>query len=100
MGVMIKEALANGRLTARGDVEPLHEAARRIGATEDAIALAALLAEPWVNTVLSGASSVPQLHSNLKALDVDWDPSLDRELSSLTEPADRYWDTRSGLPWT
>ena len=43
MGVMIKEALANGRLTARGDVEALHAAAQRTGATEDALAIAAVL---------------------------------------------------------
>ncbi len=78
MGVMIKEALANGRLTARGDVEALHAAAQRTGATEDALAIAALLAEPWVNTVLSGASTVPQLHSNLTALEVNWDDTLER----------------------
>ena len=100
MGVMIKEALANGRLTARGDVEALHAAAQRTGATEDALAIAALLAEPWVNTVLSGASTVPQLHSNLTALEVNWDDTLERELGSLAEPADRYWETRSDLPWT
>ena len=100
MGVIIKEALANGRLTARGDIEALREAARRVGAAEDALAIAAVLARPWVDTVLSGASTVQQLHSNLKAIEVDWGESLERELASLTEPADRYWDTRSGLPWT
>ena len=100
IGVIIKEALANGRLTARGDAEALHEAARRLGATEDALAIAAVLAHPWVDTVLSGASTVQQLHSNLKALDVHWDDSVERELAAVTEPADQYWDTRSGLPWT
>jgi aryl-alcohol dehydrogenase-like predicted oxidoreductase len=100
MGVIIKEALANGRLTARGDVEALHEAARRLGATEDAVAIAGVLARPWVDTVLSGASTVEQLHSNLAALDIAWDESLERELASMTESADQYWDTRSGLPWT
>ena len=100
MGVIIKEALANGRLTARGDVEVLREAARRVGATEDALALAYVLARPWVDTVLSGASTVEQLRSNLAALDIAWDDSLERELASLTEPAGRYWDTRSALPWT
>lgn len=100
MGVIIKEAVANGRLTARGDVAALHEAARRVGATEDALALAAVLARPWVNSVLSGASTVEQLRSNLAALDVSWDQSLERELASLTEPPDQYWDTRSALPWT
>jgi aryl-alcohol dehydrogenase-like predicted oxidoreductase len=100
MGVLIKEALANGRLTARGDVDALHEAARRVGVTEDALALAAVLSRPWVNTVLSGASTVEQLHSNLAAPDVSWDQSLEQEFASLTEPPEEYWETRSGLPWT
>jgi aryl-alcohol dehydrogenase-like predicted oxidoreductase len=98
--VLIKEALANGRLTARGDVDALHEAARRVGVTEDALALAAVLSRPWVNTVLSGASTVEQLHSNLAAPDVSWDQSLEQEFASLTEPPEEYWETRSGLPWT
>ena len=100
LGVIVKEALANGRLTARGDVNALHAAAQRVGATEDALALAAVLARPWVDTVLSGASTRDQLHSNLAALDLAWDEPLERELASLTEPADEYWETRSALPWT
>jgi aryl-alcohol dehydrogenase-like predicted oxidoreductase len=100
IGVIVKEALANGRLTARGDVNALHAAAQRVGATEDALGLAAVLARPWVDTVLSGASTTDQLHSNLAALDLAWDEPLERELASLTEPADEYWETRSALPWT
>lgn len=100
MGVMVKEALANGRLTARGESEPLSRAARRVGVSEDALALAAALARPWVDTVLSGASTVAQLESNLAAFDVGWDDSLEEELASLAEPPERYWDTRSGLAWT
>src|SRR5262249_3509301 len=49
MGVIIKEALANGRLTARGGVQPLSAAAQRIGVSEDALALAGVLARPWVD---------------------------------------------------
>jgi aryl-alcohol dehydrogenase-like predicted oxidoreductase len=99
MGVMVKEALANGRLTARGGSEPLSRAARRVGVSEDALALAAALARPWVDTVLSGASTVAQLESNLAAFDVGWDDSLEEDLASLAEPPERYWDTRSGLAW-
>src|SRR5205823_2974098 len=46
LGVIVKEALANGRLTARGDVRPLQEPAERSGTTPDALALAAVLAQP------------------------------------------------------
>ena len=61
MGVIIKEALANGRLTARGGIGPLTDAARRLGTTEDAVALAGVLARPWVDAALSGAATVDQL---------------------------------------
>src|SRR5262249_21552121 len=78
-GVIIKEALANGPLTARTAAPAcamkrrlLDEAAVRLGAKLDAIALAAVLAQPWVDVVLSGAATVEQLHSNLTALRVRW----------------------------
>jgi aryl-alcohol dehydrogenase-like predicted oxidoreductase len=45
--VIVKEAVANGRLTASGDVRPLLGAARDRGVTPDALALSAALAQPW-----------------------------------------------------
>jgi aryl-alcohol dehydrogenase-like predicted oxidoreductase len=100
LGVMIKEALANGRLTPRGGIDALARAAETRGVSEDALALAGVLAQPWVDTVLSGASTVEQLRSNLAAFDVARDEELDAELSTLTECPERYWETRSALPWT
>lgn len=100
LGVIVKEALANGRLSPRGGLGPLRSAAQRRGVTEDALAIAAVLARPWVDTVLSGASTVVQLRSNLAALDTVWDAELEQQLSALAEPPDEYWRTRSGLPWT
>jgi aryl-alcohol dehydrogenase-like predicted oxidoreductase len=100
LGVMVKEALANGRLTSRGDVEPLARAAERRGTTPDALALAAVLARPWVDTALSGAATVEQLESNLGAVSADWDDALERELSAVTEAPEDYWKTRAGMPWT
>jgi aryl-alcohol dehydrogenase-like predicted oxidoreductase len=95
LGVLVKEALANGRLTERGDVPELIEAARRAGATPDALALAAVLAQPWVDVVLSGAATVAQLESNLTALEIDPEP-----LDGLVEDPEAYWGKRSELPWT
>jgi aryl-alcohol dehydrogenase-like predicted oxidoreductase len=100
MGVIVKEALANGRLTARGGIAALADAARARGATEDALALASVLARPWVDAVLSGASTVQQLRSNLAATEVEWDDALEEELSGLTEAPQAYWAMRSGLAWT
>ena len=99
LGVIIKEAVANGRLTARGDSALLAEAARERDTTPDALALAAVVAQPWVDVVLSGASSADMLRSNLAALDVAWDAGLDDQLAALAEPAEEYWERRSQLPW-
>jgi aryl-alcohol dehydrogenase-like predicted oxidoreductase len=96
MGVMIKEALANGRLTDRGDVPVLLEAAREAGVTPDALALAAVLAQPWVDVVLSGATTVPELESNLGALAVDVDIA---RFDGVVEDPDTYWKQRAQLPW-
>jgi len=78
-GVMIKEALANGRL-----------------ADQAVVALAAALAQPWADVVLSGAVTTEQLENNLAALALaderaDW-PQI------AESPAD-YWARRSALPW-
>jgi aryl-alcohol dehydrogenase-like predicted oxidoreductase len=100
LGVIVKEALANGRLSARGDgTGPLDEAARERGTTPDALALAGVLAQRWVDVVLSGAATVPTLRSNLAALEVRWDAELDERLATLAEPAEEYWDRRSQLAW-
>src|SRR5215469_6380388 len=50
--VLVKEAVANGRLTPAGEPPPEVTAlAMARGVTEDAIALAAALANPWVSVV-------------------------------------------------
>ena len=96
---VVKEAVANGRLTDRGAPEQLTRVARRLGTTTDAVAIAAVLAEPWADVVLSGAATVAQLRANLASLEVRWDDSVARDLEALAEPADRYWSTRAALPW-
>jgi aryl-alcohol dehydrogenase-like predicted oxidoreductase len=95
-GVIIKEALANGRLTARGEVLELAATARSAGATPDAVALACVLAQPWVDVVLSGAATVEQLQSNLGALSLDVDPA---RFDGVVEDPETYWNKRSELPW-
>ena len=94
-GVIVKEALANGRLTDRhNELAPLTEVARRNEATLDAIAIAAVLAQPWVDVVLSGAVTESQLRSHLSALTLRVS-----DLPSVAErPAD-YWARRATLAW-
>lgn len=106
MQIIIKEALANGRLTTR-NTDPafaarrviLEQQAARLNTTTDALALAAALAQDWVDVVLSGAATVDQLESNMRALDVALDDEAQAALAALAEPADMYWETRKGLAW-
>jgi aryl-alcohol dehydrogenase-like predicted oxidoreductase len=99
LGVIVKEAVANGRLTSRSGPPLLVEAARSLGMTPDAVALSAVLAQPWVDIVLSGASSPPMLESNLAAATMELgDEMLDR-LDGLREDPKSYWETRAALPW-
>jgi aryl-alcohol dehydrogenase-like predicted oxidoreductase len=106
MGTIVKEALANGRLTPRND-DPafaakralLEEVAAAKRTTIDALALAAVLAQPWADVVLSGAATIEQLHSNLAALQVEWDEDTDQRLQSLVERPEEYWTIRSQLSW-
>ena len=98
--VLVKEALANGRLTARGADKTLTATAREWGASEDAVALAAVFARPWADVVLSGAATVAQLESNIAALDLAWDDRLERRLAGLVEEPAAYWAARAELPWT
>jgi aryl-alcohol dehydrogenase-like predicted oxidoreductase len=94
LGVIIKEALANGRLTARGDVPELIAAAGQAATTPDALALAFVLSQPWVDVVLSGADTVAQLQSNLTALTVEPETLEDLVVDPVT-----YWHARGELPW-
>ena len=78
MGVIVKEPLANGRLTSRGSVAALSDVAREAATTADAVALAAVLAQPWADVVLSGAATTDELESNLDALELDLGPAYFR----------------------
>jgi aryl-alcohol dehydrogenase-like predicted oxidoreductase len=103
LGVIIKEALANGQLTERNPdpvvVSRLRGQAERLHTTPDALALAAVLARPWVHVVLSGAATVEQIQSNARALDVCWDGRAESELRGLTKSAEEYWQKRGRLAW-
>jgi aryl-alcohol dehydrogenase-like predicted oxidoreductase len=100
VGVIVKEALANGRLTIHGAEPALLAYARDRDVSPDAIAIAAAIAQPWSDVVLSGAVSPEMLTSNLQALEVIPDGArAANELSRLSLDADTYWQRRSRLPW-
>jgi len=97
--VVVKEALANGRLTGRGVGADTAVAtvAREQGVGVDAVALGCALAQPWCDVVLSGAATVEQLHSNAAARGLLTDPPA-AELATPEEPG-AYWSARSRLAW-
>jgi aryl-alcohol dehydrogenase-like predicted oxidoreductase len=78
-GVIIKEALANGRLADR-----------------DVLALAAALSQPWADVVLSGAVTPEQLESNVRSIASVREPDDWPDIAE--SPAD-YWTRRSTLAW-
>jgi aryl-alcohol dehydrogenase-like predicted oxidoreductase len=98
LGVIVKEAVANGRLTARGAPPLLLEAGRETGVPPDALAIGAALSRPWADVVLSGAATVDQLESNVVALEREARPELHR-LQDMTETPEIYWIKRGKLKW-
>ena len=78
-GVIIKEALANGRLADR-----------------DVLAFAAVLSQPWVDVVLSGAVTLNQLERNLKSIALMREPA---DWPDIAESPTEYWARRSALAW-
>lgn len=102
--VIVKEALANGRLTARGiekesQLDVLRDEALRVGSTPDVLALAFALAQPWADIVLSGAATVAQLESNLFAVKLKLLPDSAERLAALAVSSAEYWRARSTLAW-
>jgi aryl-alcohol dehydrogenase-like predicted oxidoreductase len=106
LGVIIKEALANGRLTSR-NTDPtfapkrrvLEQTATRLGTTLDALSLAAAMAQSWPDVVLSGAATVDQVRSNASASTVRWDAEAAAAVAGLAQTPEEYWSARAGLRW-
>ncbi|GLZ14489.1 aldo/keto reductase [Actinomadura sp. NBRC 104425] len=96
--VLVKEAMANGRLAVRPP-EAVREVAARHGVGPDAVALAAVLAQEWAGTVLLGAVSPAQLKSNLAAVTVSLGEEELAQVLGSAVPPERYWAERSALPW-
>ncbi|HSL32350.1 MAG TPA: aldo/keto reductase [Candidatus Limnocylindrales bacterium] len=100
-GVLVKEVLANGRLVAASDCPPTVAAiAARHVVGPDAVAIAAALAQPWADVVLSGAVTVGQLDANLAGLGIRLLAEELAELVSLAESSAEYWEARGQLAWT
>jgi aryl-alcohol dehydrogenase-like predicted oxidoreductase len=119
MKVVVKESLANGRLTGeagsgkreegkanRNDVDffspsvaQIRELAESRGTTIEMLALGAALARPWADFVLTGAATVGQIQSNVAALELAYDPELEEKLRSVAVNSAEYWRARSCFRW-
>lgn len=105
MVVIVKEALANGRLTSRAPpsagLDLLKREAEALGTSVDALALAWVLSHPWVDVCLSGATTVQQLRSNVEAIRLaPLEPELrDRLAAGLSQDCEAYWAERKTLSW-
>ena len=97
--VVIKEAVANGRLTPAGaGGEPRAAAlAASDGQSIDAFAIAVARSWPWCDIVLSGAVTAGQLDSNLGSRAPSSDATA---LAALAEDPSDYWAARSARDWT
>jgi aryl-alcohol dehydrogenase-like predicted oxidoreductase len=107
--VVVKEVLANGRLTPQGAAEggstdaagsPIALAlalADEDGQPLDRLAIGAAVAHPWADIVLTGAVTRRQLRDDVAA---QAPRVLHDRLAELAEPAERYWSARSGRSWT
>ena len=107
MKVVVKESLANGRLSHGNRnqdllfpaVARIRELAKSRGLTVETLALAAALARPWADIVLTGAATVGQIQSNVDALELAYDPELEEKLRSVSINSTEYWRARSSFRW-
>lgn len=90
--VVVKEAVANGRLTAKAGETPFNAFARQHGVAPDSLAIGAAAGQAFADVVLSGASTTDQLESNL-------DYRTAGPLDEFVQQPDEYWTERSALPW-
>jgi len=96
--VALKETVANGRLTWRGD-DRVRDLAEQLEVSPDSLAVAAAL-DTSASVVLIGPSTQDQLRSNLRGIELSLDDRTRSALRRLqTDPLD-YWSVRSQLPWT
>ncbi|MBF8148286.1 aldo/keto reductase [Winogradskyella sp. F6397] len=104
--VIIKEALANGRVFRNDSFQNYVEAydyletlSNKYKVGNDAIAIRFIMDYLNPNLVLSGASDSNQLKQNLKALDFKLTTDEVTTLKSFAVSPELYWEERSNLEW-
>lgn len=98
--VIIKEALANGRVFLKDlQSETLNQLAQKYKVGIDAVALRFVIDTLNPTYVLSGASTIDQLKENYKALDFQLTKSEIENLKMMKETSSTYWNERNKLSW-
>lgn len=105
--IIVKEALANGRVFANLERYPhykahydlLSELSNKYEVGIDAIALRFCMDSIKSDTVLSGASSQKQLSENLKAYDFVLTDDEIARIKTLKVDPEGYWSERKALEW-
>lgn len=104
--IIIKEALANGRIfkndkfsVYKSAYEYLELLSNKYQVKSDAIALRFIMDYLEPTLILSGSSNTFQLKQNLKALDFKLDENEISKLKSFSGLPEHYWGERSNLEW-
>lgn len=98
--IIIKEALANGRVFNDNLYsEHLQAISKKYNVGIDAVALRFVIDFLQPNYVLSGASNINQLEDNLKALNFKLTSEELNNLSDLKTDPEDYWNLRSKMEW-
>ena len=95
-----------GGLGKRGNDDVFSASAARIRevaedrhTTVEMLALAAALARPWADVVLTGAATVGQVQSTVAACELSYDDALDERVRSASIDSAEYWRGRSSFTW-
>ncbi len=97
--VIVKEVVANGRLSPADAHPALAALAERAGLPLDVLATAAALAQPWAWRVLSGAATPDQVRGHVAAAGIRLDADLLAEARTHAESASQYWAVRGRRAW-
>ena len=103
ISIIIKEVFANGRLSSKNQkynleiISDMKQHSLDLNQSIENIAFLWVLQKPWVDIVLSGATTKTQIDENVNCLQ-----SLKLELGFLKQyklPSDVYWSDRKKLNW-
>lgn len=105
--IIIKEVLANGRLTESQNrfsrfINPkdIIHLSHKKRVTLDAVAVVAALTRPWCNLALLGTTNINHLKSNLSAIEHPFPKEEEWDFSRYRQDSSQYWKLRNNGPKT